>query len=197
MHKKYPRSFIQLRLNHWSHMDYFNNILTTFWALNMVDALLSMQGPWFPQKYLNMCFKDERRTYGFGTTWIKFFWVNYPFNQPRYQHKNSLIWKWNNNFPFFSSLDCSVWAFERLVSKATSLKDSLRYKLQCKHFRHLEGKTDDLYALICCALPVPSVLPSWAIILPPSLTHLTPTIWLAFIDYDTKAPGSTYKWTRH
>ncbi len=128
---------------------------------------------------------------------LSFFWVNYPFNQPRYQHKNSLIWKWNNNFPFFSSLDCSVWAFERLVSKATSLKDSLRYKLQCKHFRHLEGKTDDLYALICCALPVPSVLPSWAIILPPSLTHLTPTIWLAFIDYDTKAPGSTYKWTRH
>ncbi len=41
-------------------MDYFNNILTIFWALNMVDALLSMQGLWFPQKYLNMCSKDEQ-----------------------------------------------------------------------------------------------------------------------------------------
>ncbi len=26
---KYSRSFINLRLNHWCHMDYFNNVLTT------------------------------------------------------------------------------------------------------------------------------------------------------------------------
>ncbi len=29
-HKMYSRSFIKLRLNHWCHMDYFNDVLTTF-----------------------------------------------------------------------------------------------------------------------------------------------------------------------
>ncbi len=28
--KKYSRSFINLRLNHWCHMDHFNDLLTTF-----------------------------------------------------------------------------------------------------------------------------------------------------------------------
>ncbi len=32
-HKKYSHSFITLRLNHWCHMDYFNNVLTTFLSL--------------------------------------------------------------------------------------------------------------------------------------------------------------------
>ncbi len=29
-HKKYSRSFVKLRLNHWCHMDYFNDFLATF-----------------------------------------------------------------------------------------------------------------------------------------------------------------------
>jgi len=29
-HKKYSRCFITLRLNHCSHVDYFNNVFTTF-----------------------------------------------------------------------------------------------------------------------------------------------------------------------
>ncbi len=29
-HKNYSRSFIQLQLNHWCHMDYFNDVFTTF-----------------------------------------------------------------------------------------------------------------------------------------------------------------------
>ncbi len=33
MHKKYSRSFITLRLNHWCHINYFNSILTTFLGL--------------------------------------------------------------------------------------------------------------------------------------------------------------------
>ncbi len=33
VHKKYCHSFIKLRLNHWCHMDYFNNVLTTFQGL--------------------------------------------------------------------------------------------------------------------------------------------------------------------
>ncbi len=36
-HKKYSCSFLKWRLNHWCHMDYFNDILTT---LNVVVALL-------------------------------------------------------------------------------------------------------------------------------------------------------------
>ncbi len=43
MHKKII-SFIKLRLNHLCHMDYFNNDLIPFWALNMLVVLLSMQG---------------------------------------------------------------------------------------------------------------------------------------------------------
>ncbi len=30
---EYSRCFIKLHLNHWSHMDYFNNVLTTFLGL--------------------------------------------------------------------------------------------------------------------------------------------------------------------
>ncbi len=29
-HKKFSRSFVKLRLNHWCHMHYFNDFLTTF-----------------------------------------------------------------------------------------------------------------------------------------------------------------------
>ncbi len=39
---------------------------------NISVVLLSMQGQralWFHQKYLNLCSEDERRSYGFGTTW--------------------------------------------------------------------------------------------------------------------------------
>ncbi len=38
-HKKYSRSFVKLRLNHWCHMDYFNNVLTTFLDLDGVRIL--------------------------------------------------------------------------------------------------------------------------------------------------------------
>uniref|UniRef100_A0A8C2E5G3 CBM21 domain-containing protein n=1 Tax=Cyprinus carpio TaxID=7962 RepID=A0A8C2E5G3_CYPCA len=45
--------------------------LLPFWALNMVVTLLSMEGQKalrFHQKYLNLCFEDERRSCGFGMT---------------------------------------------------------------------------------------------------------------------------------
>ncbi len=59
-HKKYSHSFITLWLNHWCHMDCFNDVLTTF--LKVVVVLLSMQGQkahGFHQKYINLCSKDE------------------------------------------------------------------------------------------------------------------------------------------
>ncbi len=33
--KKYSRSFIKLRLNHWCHMDYFNDVFTMFLCLDL------------------------------------------------------------------------------------------------------------------------------------------------------------------
>ncbi len=43
-HKKYSHSFIKLQLNHWCHMDYFNDVLTTFLGLERGSCMLSMQG---------------------------------------------------------------------------------------------------------------------------------------------------------
>ncbi len=43
-----------------------------FWDLNVVVALLSIQGQkalWFHQKHLNLCSEDEQRSYGFRMTW--------------------------------------------------------------------------------------------------------------------------------
>ncbi len=37
--KTYSRRFIKLRLNHWCHMDYFNNVLTTFLCLEHVSCI--------------------------------------------------------------------------------------------------------------------------------------------------------------
>ncbi len=46
-------------------MDYFNDALTTFWALNISVALLSMQGQKLSDfiKNILICSKDERRSY--------------------------------------------------------------------------------------------------------------------------------------
>ncbi len=41
---EYTRSFVKLRLNHWCHMDYFNNVLIPFLAMIVVVPLLSMEG---------------------------------------------------------------------------------------------------------------------------------------------------------
>ncbi len=46
--------------------------LLSFWALNVSVTLLSKQGQkplGVHQKFLNLCSEDERRSYGFGTTW--------------------------------------------------------------------------------------------------------------------------------
>ncbi len=55
VHKKYSHCIIKLRLNRWCHMDYSNDVLTTF--LKVSVALLSMQGQkalGFNQKYINV-----------------------------------------------------------------------------------------------------------------------------------------------
>ncbi len=72
VYKKYSCSFVKLRLNHWWHMDYFNNVLTTFLGLECVSCIAVYGGSESSrnsQKYLHLCSEDERRSYGFGTTW--------------------------------------------------------------------------------------------------------------------------------
>ncbi len=53
-------------------MDYFNNVLTTFLGLKCGSCVAVYAGServGFYEKYLNLCSEDERRSYGFGTTW--------------------------------------------------------------------------------------------------------------------------------
>ncbi len=72
-HKKYYRSFIKLRLNHWCHIDYFNDVLTTFLGLERGNCVVVYVGSEsFNQKYFNLCSEDERRSNGFGMTlaWV-------------------------------------------------------------------------------------------------------------------------------
>ncbi len=62
---KYSRSFVKLMLNHWSHMDYFNDVLTTFLGLECYVSvvLLSMEGQKalrLHPKYLNLCSEEEK-----------------------------------------------------------------------------------------------------------------------------------------
>ncbi len=72
-HKKYSHSFITSLLNHWCHMNYFNNVITTFlgpWTCHMLlFCLCRVRKLGFYQKYLNLCSEDEQRSYGFGATW--------------------------------------------------------------------------------------------------------------------------------
>ncbi len=44
MQKKYPRSLITLRLNHWYPMDNFNNVLATFLGLKSVSCFAIYAG---------------------------------------------------------------------------------------------------------------------------------------------------------
>ncbi len=55
-------------------MDYFNNVLTIFLGLerSSCDAVHAGQKALkFLQIYLNLCFEDEQRSYGFGRTHSK------------------------------------------------------------------------------------------------------------------------------
>ncbi len=79
VHKKFSLGFIKLRLNRWCHIDYFNNVLTTFLALKVLVVLLSMEGQkalGFHQKYLNLCSEDERRSCHMG---VSNYWPNFSF----------------------------------------------------------------------------------------------------------------------
>ncbi len=63
---KYSRSFLKLQLNHWCHMDYFNDVLTTFLGLTCGSYIAVYAGSessrfqYQYQKYLNLCSEDER-----------------------------------------------------------------------------------------------------------------------------------------
>ncbi len=67
VHKKYSRIFIKLRLNHWCHMGYFNNVLTMFLGLNVVIILQGQKALGFHKNILICVIK------------MNHFCVNYPF----------------------------------------------------------------------------------------------------------------------
>ncbi len=67
--KKYSLSFLTLQLNHQCHMDYFNNVLTTFMGLEQGSS--GQKALRFHQTFLNLCSEDERMSYRFGKTgWV-------------------------------------------------------------------------------------------------------------------------------
>ncbi len=64
--------FVELRLNPWCHMDYFNKVLSTFLGLECVSCVAvyaDSEDFKFNQKYLHLCSKEERTSYGFWATW--------------------------------------------------------------------------------------------------------------------------------
>ncbi len=67
-HNKYSRSFITLRLNYWCHMDYghrYSYYLSGPWMRQLRCCLYKARKlSDFIKKYVNLCSKDERRSYG-------------------------------------------------------------------------------------------------------------------------------------
>ncbi len=106
------------------YFTYFFYYFTYVFALILVISLLSMEGQRalkFHQKYLNLCSQDERRPYGFGTTWA---WV---INDRIYIYgrTNSLITSLISDLYLFSlfhtfsaftlQFSQSLWCISRIV----------------------------------------------------------------------------------
>ncbi len=52
----YSCSFIKLRLNHWYHMDYFNDVLITFLGLEHLLAVYGgSESSWISSKIFLIC----------------------------------------------------------------------------------------------------------------------------------------------
>ncbi len=70
--KNYSCSVAKWKLSHWCHHGLFYRC---FYYVsgpgNISVAFLSMglRALWFHQKHLHLCSEDERRSWGFGTTW--------------------------------------------------------------------------------------------------------------------------------
>ncbi len=105
-HKKYSRSFIKLRLYHWCHTDYFNDVLTTFLGLELGWSIAVCER----SERSRISFKISYRYFVFRR-WMKFlrvwndkrvsnfqkldrnfhFWVNYPFKSVQRKAMGSKI----------------------------------------------------------------------------------------------------------
>ncbi len=100
-HKNDSRSFIKLRLNHWCHMDYCNDVLDAFLGLERAGCVAVYRGQRtlrFHQKYLNLCSEEERRSDRFRTAWgrvindiIFISRVNYPLKCPLIRWQCTLL----------------------------------------------------------------------------------------------------------
>ncbi len=70
--QKYSRSFITLWLNHWCHMDYFNNVFTTFLGLecgSCIAVCAGSESSRISSKVSSFVFPKMNKDLWFGTTW--------------------------------------------------------------------------------------------------------------------------------
>ncbi len=72
VHKKYSLSFINLRLNPWYHMDYFNEVLTTFLGLDRgsyIAVYAGSESSRIPSKIYLFVLCRQTKVLWVGTTW--------------------------------------------------------------------------------------------------------------------------------
>ncbi len=71
-HKNDSRSFIKLQLDHWCHMDYFNDVLATFLCLDRVRILAVYGRVRKLSEFIrnNLCTEDERRSWRWVINYI-------------------------------------------------------------------------------------------------------------------------------
>ncbi len=74
-HKKYSCSFIKLRLNHWCHMDYFNDVLTTF----LGGSCIAVFGWTNPLTRAGRFGKKKKKSWFFQNVWLIFLIFFYDF----------------------------------------------------------------------------------------------------------------------
>ncbi len=68
--KKYSCSFVKLYLNIWCHMDYFNDVLTTFLGLERGSSIAVYAGSKKLSDFIKkISVLQNWRSYGSGTTW--------------------------------------------------------------------------------------------------------------------------------
>ncbi len=69
-HKKYSRSFIKVRLNHWCHMEYFNDVLANFLGLeccSYIAVFAGSESSWISLKNILICVLKMNE--GHGLEW--------------------------------------------------------------------------------------------------------------------------------
>ncbi len=132
--------FLKLRLNHWSHMDYFNNVVITFLELGTFQlhyCLCRVRKLSDFIKNILICV-DERRGFAMTQGWVIndnfHFWVNYPF-KPKIYFAILRVCEQCMSCKFHISISCNTdwWPVVlHLKKKLTEKQDSRVDKDLCR-----------------------------------------------------------------